>query len=140
MKRELLHGRSSAAAELADDLNLAPEVAAAFQALWAEVRRCHGDLSSDGFSDGFAGPSVNYEACLAALGGGSPKGEAEADTFSELSFISALSSESSEVEEEAKRVWLVKLDVPTWGAAAKMSEDEAKKAWLLKQDVPIWSI
>jgi hypothetical protein len=140
MKRELLHGRSSAAAELADDLNLAPEVAAAFQALWAEVRRCHGDLSSDGFSDGFAGPSVNYEACLAALGGGSPKGEAEADTFSELSFISALSSESSEVEEEAKRVWLVKLDVPTWGAAAKMSEDEAKKAGLLKQDVPIWSI
>ena len=52
----------------------------------------------------------------------------------------ALRVQIPKVEEEAKRVWLVKLDVPTWGAAAKMSEDEAKKAWLLKQDVPIWSI
>ena len=54
--------------------------------------------------------------------------------------LPALRVQIPKVEEEAKRVWLVKLDVPTWGAAAKMSEDEAKKAWLLKQDVPIWSI
>merc|ERR1719453_1787680 len=30
-------------------------------------------------------------------------------------------------ENEAKRAWLAKLDVPSWG---KMSEEDAKKAWL----------
>merc|ERR1719506_2497701 len=71
-------------------------------------------------------------------------------------------------EEEAKRAWLAKLNVPTWGAAAttlasgaseaaqmaEMSascdagdkvacdnlsrEEEAKRAWLSKLDVPTW--
>merc|ERR1719486_1414128 len=41
-------------------------------------------------------------------------------------------------EEEAKRAWLAKLDVPTWGNTAKMSEEQAKKAWLAKQDFPTW--
>merc|ERR1719506_3618258 len=71
-------------------------------------------------------------------------------------------------EEEAKRAWLAKLNVPTWGAAAttlasgaseaaqmaEMSaacdagdkvacdnlsrEEEAKRAWLAKLDVPSW--
>jgi len=38
-------------------------------------------------------------------------------------------------ENEAKRAWLAKLDVPSWG---KMSEEEAKKKWLAKLDVPSW--
>jgi lipase chaperone LimK len=38
-------------------------------------------------------------------------------------------------ENEAKRAWLAKLDVPSWG---KMSEDEAKKKWLAKLDVLPW--
>jgi len=69
-------------------------------------------------------------------------------------------------EEEAKRVWLSILDVPTWSAAAaavsavasevnqsqavseedakqawlsgELSEEEAKKAWLAKLDGPTW--
>merc|ERR1719199_1194173 len=41
-------------------------------------------------------------------------------------------------EEDAKRAWLAKLDVPTWGNTAKMSEEQAKKAWLAKQDFPTW--
>merc|ERR1719199_1715924 len=41
-------------------------------------------------------------------------------------------------EEEAKRAWLEKLDVPTWGNTAKMSEEQAKKAWMAKQDFPTW--
>jgi hypothetical protein len=38
-------------------------------------------------------------------------------------------------ENEAKRAWLAKLDVPSWG---KMSEEEAKKKWLAKLDAPVW--
>merc|ERR1719262_623725 len=41
-------------------------------------------------------------------------------------------------EEDAKRAWLEKLDVPTWGNTAKMSEEQAKKAWMAKQDFPTW--
>merc|ERR1719506_2079241 len=71
-------------------------------------------------------------------------------------------------EEEAKRAWLAKLNVPTWGAAATTlasgaseaaqmaemtascdagdkvacdnlsCEEEAKRAWLSKLDVPTW--
>jgi hypothetical protein len=41
-------------------------------------------------------------------------------------------------EEEAKRAWLAKLDVPTWGNTAKMSEEQAKKAWMAKHDFPTW--
>merc|ERR1719408_427460 len=48
-------------------------------------------------------------------------------------------------EEAAKKAWLARLDLPTWGAAqdvvatvAKMSEEEAKKAWLARLDVPSW--
>merc|ERR1719247_2619420 len=40
-------------------------------------------------------------------------------------------------EEEAKRAWLARLEVPTWGPKA-MSEEEAKKAWLARLDVPSW--
>ena len=36
-------------------------------------------------------------------------------------------------EEEAKKAWLAKLDVPSWG---KMTEEQAKKKWLAKLDVP----
>ena len=38
-------------------------------------------------------------------------------------------------EEEAKKVWLAKLDVPSWG---KMTEEQAKKKWLAKLDAPVW--
>merc|ERR1719174_302237 len=58
-------------------------------------------------------------------------------------------------EDQAKRAWLAKLDVPTWGAAAaavsavatqvmempelapRMSEEEAKQAWLART-APAW--
>jgi hypothetical protein len=126
MKRELLTGRSALECG---------EAAAALQALWAEVMRCH------------AGASLDYEACMAALGGS----DAEVDTFSEWSFISALESAS---EAEAKRAWLRKLELsaPTWGAVPQptsseptswehprsVGEDEARKAWIAKQDAPSW--
>ena len=38
-------------------------------------------------------------------------------------------------EEEAKKAWLAKLDVPSWG---KMTEEQAKKKWLAKLDAPVW--
>jgi len=38
-------------------------------------------------------------------------------------------------ENEAKKAWLAKLDVPSWG---KMSEEQAKQAWLAKLDAPVW--
>ena len=64
-------------------------------------------------------------------------------------------------EDEAKRAWLARLDVPTWGMgqastpvvaatpiyappvamaapSPKLSEAEAKRAWLAKLDVPTW--
>eukprot|EP00966_Prymnesium_polylepis_P194779 4515358-Prymnesium_polylepis.1 len=47
-------------------------------------------------------------------------------------------------EDEAKRAWLAKLDVPSWGQkevaqlATVMSEEAAKAAWLSKLDVPSW--
>lgn len=59
-KRELLlmsSSSSAAGAALTDDVGCA-SVAAALQALYAEVRRCRGG----------EGGSVDYEACLAALG------------------------------------------------------------------------
>ena len=58
-------------------------------------------------------------------------------------------------EDAARRAWLSKLDVPTWGATAAavtqvaagmapsapaqpVSEEEAKAAWLAKLDTPVW--
>merc|ERR1719238_996434 len=44
-------------------------------------------------------------------------------------------------EEEAKRAWLAKQDVPSWGPgspAMAVDEDAAKRAWLAKLDVPQW--
>jgi hypothetical protein len=155
MKQELLTS-SSAATELTDDLQCAT-VAAALRELWAEVRRCHGR----------AGASVDYGACLAALGG-----SADADTFSELSFLSALGGGSSEMEEEvrtpasspaasakeeeAKRAWMrklddvptwvaVKLDVPTWGmmptsSPAASAKEGVERVWMRKLDVPTWDM
>merc|ERR1719217_1556688 len=60
------------------------------------------------------------------------------------------------VDDEAKRLWLARLDAP-WGRAAavvaelaeealviekmtedKMTEDDAKKAWLARLDAPTW--
>jgi hypothetical protein len=60
-------------------------------------------------------------------------------------------------EEEAKRAWLARLDVPSWGAvAAAVSavasnvaesgeavvsrEEEAKRAWLSRLDMPTWRV
>jgi len=60
-------------------------------------------------------------------------------------------------EEEAKKRWLARLDVPTWGQAAaavasvaadvtasaadlspRLSEEEAKQRWLARLDAPTW--
>lgn len=48
-------------------------------------------------------------------------------------------------EDEAKKAWLAKLDVPSWGRISEneieigISEDEAKRAWLSKlDDAPSW--
>ena len=90
MKQELLE--SGAIAELTAGLDCAT-TPAALGALWAEVRRCH--------AGGPAGSPLDYEACLAALGGQTwADAEAEADAFSEFSLAAALSGGSSEVEAE----------------------------------------
>jgi len=61
--------------------------------------------------------------------------------------------ESLSREDDAKRAWLAKLDVPTWGAAAaavtavaaevemapdSSAEEIAKQAWLARLDAPAW--
>jgi len=44
--------------------------------------------------------------------------------------------ESLSKEDEAKKLWLAKLDVPSWG---KMTEGQAKQKWLAKLvDAPVW--
>ena len=99
MKRALLTS-SDAAAALTDGVPCATS-AAALQALWAEVRRCHTNARPR--------PSVDYEACLVALGGASwSEVEAEADALSETAFAAALtsdggSSEAQEAENSAAR-------------------------------------
>lgn len=91
-KRELLTS-SDAAAKLTEGLECAT-AAAALQELLAEVRRCHGDGT-----EGSAGASLNYEACLAALGGETwEEAEAENDALSEFALMTALGGGSSEVE------------------------------------------
>ena len=85
MKRELMAGalgRSSITDALRSDAD-----AAALEALWAEVRRCHSGEAQ-----------VDYEACLAALGGGEAGAEAEveAEALSELSFMAALGEPEAE--------------------------------------------
>jgi len=95
MKLKLLTSRR-AAAELTDGLQCTT-AAAALEALFAEVRRCNDDGRED-----LPGANVDYEACLAALGGGSLEAEgAEADAISEFSFMAALSGGSSEFEAAA---------------------------------------
>merc|ERR1719310_986156 len=44
-------------------------------------------------------------------------------------------------EDEAKRAWLAKLDVPAWGkVSAAVSEEAAKAAWLARQESPAWDM
>ena len=47
----------------------------------------------------------------------------------------AVACDTLSKEEEAKKAWLAKLDVPSWG---KMTEEQAKKKWLAKLDAPVW--
>jgi len=48
----------------------------------------------------------------------------------------ASAAEALARENEAKKAWLAKLDVPSWGT---MTEEAAKKKWLAKlNDVPSW--
>ena len=65
VKKQLLTS-SAAAEELTADFHC-PAAAAALQALWAEVRRCQRAGTEDGLP--VLRASVDYEACLAALGG-----------------------------------------------------------------------
>ena len=107
MKRELMAGalgRSSITDALRSDAD-----AAALEALWAEVRRCHSGEAQ-----------VNYEACLAALGGGEAGAEAEAEALSELSFMAALGE--PEAEEGS-------------GAGVRLVQPPA---WALRSPVGIW--
>ena len=98
MKRELLMGSSSATPpQLTKDVRCAT-AAAALEALWAEVRRCNGD---DG-GEGSAGASVDYEACLAALGGRPAQVGVEADLISERTLMAALDAGSLGSETEAQ--------------------------------------
>ena len=82
-KRELLES-SGAAGALTKDVHCST-TAAALQALWAEVRRCHGDGG-----EASAGTSVDYEACLASLSGGASAVEAETDVLSESCMLAAI--------------------------------------------------
>jgi len=84
IKANLL-ANSTSAAELTGDLECA-ETAAALDELWAQVRRCHAD-------DSPTVDEVDYNACLAALGGKSFEEDAEAeaaDALSEFSIMAAL--------------------------------------------------
>lgn len=97
MKRELLDPTSGALDALTGELECAT-AATALQALWTEVRRCQ--------SDDRGGPSVDYDACLAALSGGLSEEEAaQDDLVSEFSFVAALGegglSDAQSVEQEA---------------------------------------
>ena len=97
IKCELLAGSGEAARlwSLADHVHCAATVAA-LEDLWVELRRCHG-----GGRKGAAGASVDYDACLAALGGGSFEVEAEeADLLSECDVTAAICCRSSEAELE----------------------------------------
>lgn len=88
MKRELLMD-GGVPAGLTGDVGCAASVAA-LEALWAEVRRCNGS-GHEG-----TGTSVDYDACLAALGGVSLEMEAEeADALSEDCLVQAASSQQS---------------------------------------------
>jgi len=113
MKRELMAGalgRSSITDALRSDAD-----AAALEALWAEVRRCHSGEAQ-----------VDYDACLAALGGGEAgagagaEAEAEAEALSELSFMAALGE--PEAEEGS-------------GAGVRLVQPPA---WALRSPVGIW--
>ena len=81
MKQELLSGSEKAVDGLVASVEC-DESATAIRALWAEVIRS-------------AGTSIDYDACLSALGGGS-----EDDALSELSFVAAAFAE--EFEEQAR--------------------------------------
>ena len=83
MKQEILaHGGT----ELFEGIEDAA-ASVALQAMWAEVRRCQGADSSEGA----AGVTVvDYEACMAALGGISMDSDPPADAISELAFMAAL--------------------------------------------------
>ena len=78
MKQELLESTGARPEKLTKDVHCST-AAPALQALWAEVRRCHGD-----------GTRVDYDACLAALRGGASELEAEANALSEVSLMAAL--------------------------------------------------
>ena len=114
MKRELMAGalgRSSITDALRSDAD-----AAALEALWAEVRRCHSGEAQ-----------VDYEACLAALGGGEAGAgagagaEAEAEALSELSFMAALGEPEAEEGSGAgvrlvqPPAWALRSPVGVWG-------------------------
>jgi len=114
MKRELMAGalgRSSITDALRSDAD-----AAALEALWAEVRRCHSGEAQ-----------VDYEACLVALGGGEAGAgagagaEAEAEALSELSFMAALGEPEAEEGSGAgvrlvqPPAWALRSPVGVWG-------------------------
>lgn len=96
MKRDLLIGEGGAEALTAD---VQCEVAAAaLQALWEEVRRCHGE--DDERADR---ANIDYDACLAALGAEAQDAEAEDDdTVSEFSLMSGGAATSEEEEADAE--------------------------------------
>jgi len=92
MKQELLTGSDSAAAtQLTRDVRCAT-AAMALQALWLEVRRCHGDDEGEGS----AGADVDYEACVAALSGQPSEVETGSDMISERTLMAALETDSLE--------------------------------------------
>ena len=88
MKRELLTSDDGIAAVTAG-IDCATTVAA-LEALWVEVKRYQGD------GEGSASAIVDYEVCLAALGGGSQDEEDEADVLAEFSFMAAFGGRASE--------------------------------------------
>ena len=78
IKQEMLTSRD-AVAQLTDAVPCATS-AAALCALWDEVRRCPAD-----------GASIDYDACMDALGGGAWTGAAaEADALSEAAFLAGI--------------------------------------------------
>mmetsp|Transcript_18439 Transcript_18439/g.47270 ORF Transcript_18439/g.47270 Transcript_18439/m.47270 type:complete len:595 (-) Transcript_18439:172-1956(-) len=111
MKREMME-RGATIAELTDHLECVT-TRAALEALWTEVRSSQSD-----------GSSINYEACLAALGGESF--EVEADGFYEFTFRSKTDrmrsrNEAAQPATVATSGLVVPTDVPSVPSTSSLS-------------------
>ena len=96
MKRELLES-DTAAVQLTDQCIECDTAKTALRALWAEVRRCQAKEDVE--------VKLDYDVCLAALGGSSFSAEEEeADLFTDLSFMASERGDATDDSNKHKRL------------------------------------